>query len=335
MEKKIFDTLMSINGYDRFVCDIFPDWEFVKDEMLLPERKSGSGNGTVHVYLQTNNLAALEKCFPSYFISRKRGVNISDSDCPIVEHYCHVPNLVALASSTYLYYSCNDTQFNLIEYLRDVMAFEHCGFVKFDSIFKLSTDNRPYFKQFNKKIFTRIIRSLFIGDISAYKISLYQNSSNGLIGAFWQIGQNLSPEYLIKSSIVENDNKVCVYENLEGSGQLDFQEPSISHGSLEPDFRKYMLNKGRKPATIENYVTVLDVILPRMIRENIDPKCQTLFFTADYKYLLELERRLWTCAPIREYDERGHRQLSAGFHRYMEFAQSLLSDEELAKVLFN
>ena len=43
MEKKLINTLMDANGYNEFVCDLFPDWEFVKDEMLLPERKTGTG----------------------------------------------------------------------------------------------------------------------------------------------------------------------------------------------------------------------------------------------------------------------------------------------------
>ena len=334
MEKKIIDTLMEVSGYDKFVCNIFQDWEFVKDEMLLPERKAGSGNGTIHVYLQSNNLASLEKCFPKYFASKKRGLNISDRDCPIVEHYCHVPNLVALASSTYLYYSCDKQVFDLIEYLKDVLAIEEGGLIKFESIFKLSTDNRPYFKQFSKKVFTRIIRTLFIGEVSAYKISLYQNSSNGEIAAFWQIGQALSAEYIIQTNNGDKSTDEPIPDMIEEKAPLDIPEPSISHGSLEPAFREYMLNKGKKPATVDNYVTVLDVILPRLIREHMDPKCQTLFFTADYRYLLDLENKLWKCAPIRDYDERGHRQLSAGFHRYLEFAQSLLSDEELAALLF-
>ena len=42
---------MEALGYDHFVCEIFGDWENVKDEILLPDRKSGSGNGTVHVIL--------------------------------------------------------------------------------------------------------------------------------------------------------------------------------------------------------------------------------------------------------------------------------------------
>lgn len=41
---------MSQLGYNNLVCDIFINWENVKDEILLPERKKGSGNGTIHVF---------------------------------------------------------------------------------------------------------------------------------------------------------------------------------------------------------------------------------------------------------------------------------------------
>lgn len=46
-----YKTIMNEMGYNHLVCDIFDNWEDVKDEILLPERKDGSGNGTVHVFL--------------------------------------------------------------------------------------------------------------------------------------------------------------------------------------------------------------------------------------------------------------------------------------------
>ena len=341
MEKEIINTLMDLNGYSKFICDLFPNWEFVKDEMLLPDRKSGSGNGTVHIYLQTNNLAALQKCFPNYFSNKKRGLNIKDNDCPVVEHFCHVPNLVSMAAYTYQFFSCNDSVFNLIEYLKDVLAIEQNGFVKFESIFKLSTDNRPYFKQFNKKVFTRIVRSLFIGDKSAYRIRLYQNSSTGAVAAFWQIVQTNHSEYWISPDCISTSCEIDIDEVIDIKEKKDLAEASAQSaltanntGQYEQQFRDYMKKKGRSAATIDNYAMVLNDVLPRLIRHHLDLSCETLFSTIDYGRLLDLENKLWISPPIREYDERGHRQLSAGFHRYLEFTQSLLSDEELATILF-
>lgn len=49
MEQK-YNEKMSQLGYNNLVCDIFINWENVKDEILLPERKKGSVNGTIHVF---------------------------------------------------------------------------------------------------------------------------------------------------------------------------------------------------------------------------------------------------------------------------------------------
>ena len=49
--EQIYKSKMQAIGYDQNVCDIFVNWEDVKDELLIPERKKGSGNGTIHVFL--------------------------------------------------------------------------------------------------------------------------------------------------------------------------------------------------------------------------------------------------------------------------------------------
>lgn len=338
MEKKLINTLMDANGYNEFVCDLFPDWEFVKDEMLLPERKTGTGNGTVHIYLQQENMGPLTKCFSSYITRYKRGQKMGDEECPSVTHFCQVSNLISLASSTYQYYGCNDLSFSLVEYLKELLAYEQDGFFRFESIFKLSTDDRPYFKQFSKKLFTRIIRSLFISEKSAYKISLYRNSSNGETAAFWQIGHSIPSDYIISSELVntyqDNDKPYVPFDpEYEAPTERSFEQSDASTNKAM--FVKYMKGLGRKQSTIDNYITVLETILPRLIRENLDPALVSLFDTIDYSYLLDLENKLWKCGPIQEYNLSGHNQLSAGFHRYKDFAQSLLSDEELGKILFS
>jgi hypothetical protein len=47
----MYDSKMKELGYNQLVCDIFANWEDVKDEILPPDRKQGTGNGTVHVFL--------------------------------------------------------------------------------------------------------------------------------------------------------------------------------------------------------------------------------------------------------------------------------------------
>ena len=36
-----YDNKMSQLGYNHLICDIFKNWEDVKDEILVPERKEG------------------------------------------------------------------------------------------------------------------------------------------------------------------------------------------------------------------------------------------------------------------------------------------------------
>lgn len=71
MEQKYNDKMKSV-GFDQLVCDIFLNWEDVKDEILLPDRKVGSGNGTVHVFLGAAD-AELRKEFSSYYTAVENG----------------------------------------------------------------------------------------------------------------------------------------------------------------------------------------------------------------------------------------------------------------------
>ena len=75
MEQKYNDIMRTV-GYDQLVCDIFLDWEDVKDEILLPDRKLGSGNGTVHVFLGAAD-SVLRKEFSKYYTSVENGEDTS------------------------------------------------------------------------------------------------------------------------------------------------------------------------------------------------------------------------------------------------------------------
>ena len=333
MVNKTIDTLMEANGYDEFVCDLFQDWEFVKDEMLIPERKTGSGNGTVHIYLLQSNLMYLQRCFPDYVTNMRLGQNISDDDCPVVEHFCQVSNLVALASYTYHYLGCNELSFNLIDYLKELLALEQNGFLRFESVFKLSTDERPYFKRFSKKVFTRLVRVLFIGEKTAYRIKLYRNSRKGTVAAYWNIGLTIPSPFVISSDSLHPESMFSNDEEVNDPASSDSKNSDPV--SNLAGFKDFILSSGKKESTFNGYVQALDKILPRLIRENLDPSFGSVFDTVDLLTLLDMENTLWKCGPIREYDETGHRQLSAGFHRYLEYAQTLVSDEELGKILFS
>ena len=56
--EQIYKDRIAALGYDHLVCDIFSDWEEAKDEILPQDRKNGSGNGTIHVFLGERQTAS-------------------------------------------------------------------------------------------------------------------------------------------------------------------------------------------------------------------------------------------------------------------------------------
>ena len=84
--EQIYKNKMQAVGYDQHVCDIFLDWENVKDELLVPERKRGSGNGTIHVFLGAAD-AELRKEFPQYYASVQNETDAADGAIEIKHYY--------------------------------------------------------------------------------------------------------------------------------------------------------------------------------------------------------------------------------------------------------
>lgn len=176
-------------GYGQFVCDIFLNWEDVKDEILLPDRKEGSGNGTVHVFLGAAD-ECLKKEFPGY--------SVTDGEDPSVgaikiTHYFVKSNVLSMLGYVCEYYKKKDVYFlnTVINILTDMdNAKQENGLLSTSSLLKLSIGSnklRPYFKQFDSKgIFHQVIRQLLLPN-SAYKIALYKNA-NDEYAAFWLIG---------------------------------------------------------------------------------------------------------------------------------------------------
>lgn len=178
-------------GYTQVVCDIFPEWEHVKDELLLQDRKTGTGSGTIHVFLG----AAFEELsneFADYFSSVKTEADAEAGAIP-VKHYFSKNNLVSM-----LGYLCSkrlskgiDFTSEVSDILRELESkpLEY-GLVSTTSLFKWSTGSnklRPYFKQFDSNgVFWKVVRRLLFPD-SYYKISLCKNQ-NGEYAAFWQVG---------------------------------------------------------------------------------------------------------------------------------------------------
>ena len=186
-----YNNKMSELGYNQFVCDIFLNWEDVKDEILLPERKKGSGNGTVHVFLGAAD-AELRKEFPSYYKAVSDGEDTSVGAIKIT-HYFTQSNVLSMLGYVCQYYKKKAIDFSsvVIDILANLdNAKKENDLLVTSSFLKLSTGSnklRPYFKQFEDKgVFHKIIRQLLLPN-SAYKIALYKNANNEY-AAFWLIG---------------------------------------------------------------------------------------------------------------------------------------------------
>lgn len=190
MEQR-YNKKMNELGYGQFVCDIFLNWEDVKDEILLPDRKEGSGNGTVHVFLGAAD-ECLKKEFPGYYKAVTNGEDPSVGAIKIT-HYFVKSNVLSMLGYVCEYYKKKDVYFldTVINVLTDIdNAKQEDGLLSTSSLLKLSIGSnklRPYFKQFDSKgIFHQVIRQLLLPN-SAYKIALYKNA-NDEYAAFWLIG---------------------------------------------------------------------------------------------------------------------------------------------------
>ena len=189
--EQIYNKKMDELGYGQFVCDIFLNWEDVKDEILLPDRKEGSGNGTVHVFLGAAD-ECLKKEFPNYYKAVTNGEDPSVGAIKIT-HYFVKSNVLSMLGYVCEYYKKKDVYFldTVINILTDMdNAKQEDGLLSTSSLLKLSIGSnklRPYFKQFDSKgIFHQVIRQLLLPN-SAYKIALYKNT-NDEYAAFWLIG---------------------------------------------------------------------------------------------------------------------------------------------------
>lgn len=189
--EQIYNKKMNELGYGQFVCDIFLNWEDVKDEILLPDRKEGSGNGTVHVFLGAAD-ECLKKEFPGYYKAVTDGEDPSVGAIKIT-HYFVKSNVLSMLGYVCEYYKKKDVYFldTVINILTDIdNAKQENGLLSTSSLLKLSIGSnklRPYFKQFDSKgIFHQVIRQLLLPN-SAYKIALYKNA-NDEYAAFWLIG---------------------------------------------------------------------------------------------------------------------------------------------------
>ena len=200
---QVYNSKMNELGYNQLVCDIFLNWEDVKDEILLPERKQGSGNGTIHVFLGAAD-AALREEFPSYYEAVDNGEDTSVGAIE-VKHYFTPSNIISMLGYVCKYLhekeqEVDSTVSSILEYLANSQ--DESGLLYTKSLLKLSVGSnklRPYFKQFESNgVFTKLVRQILLPN-SSYKISLYKNE-DGEYAAFWLIGFNWLNDFEADSS---------------------------------------------------------------------------------------------------------------------------------------
>ena len=199
--EQIYSDKLGKLGYTHY-ADIFRDWEQVKDEILIPLRKQGSGNGTIHVFLGAGD-AALRNAFPEYYTAVE-GLNEEPSTGAIpITHYFSRSNIINLIGPC-CEYDYRHPNTGGVNQERINTLFTHLtqegvvdGLVKTSSQFKLSMaagKARPYFKNFQPEgLFPNVIRQLLLPQ-SAYKISLYKNDE-GEFAAFWLLGFSSDPTF--------------------------------------------------------------------------------------------------------------------------------------------
>ncbi len=217
--ENLYNQKMAMLGYDQLVCDIFINWEDVKDEILIPERKSGSGNGTIHVFLGAADIQ-LRKEFNSYYSAVETGEDPSLHSVE-VKHLFLTSNIISMLGYVCQYYHLQNKNFerSINENLTLLDSYDNGdGLLATQSLLKLSTGSnklRPYFKQFESNgVFVKLIRQILLPN-SAYKISLYKNSS-GQYAAFWLIGFDSQTNFEADSSV----------------SHLKERQPQVSHHSF-------------------------------------------------------------------------------------------------------
>ena len=270
--EQMYNNKMQAIGYNQLVCDIFLNWEDVKDEILLPDRKQGSGNGTVHVFLGAAD-SALRSEFAKYYTSVEKGEDTSVQAAKI-KHVFTKSNVLSMLGYVCQYYKAKGEDYNDVvkSILGQLEAFTTSnGLITTESLFKLSTGSnklRPYFKQFDDKgAFHKIIRLLLLPK-SAYKISLYKNNLNEY-AAFWLIGfselndfeADSSKAFLQDTTIVNGET--ChlqqIFYGAPGTGKSytinrDTAGEDVIRTTFHPDTDYSTFVGAYKPTTIEEEV---------------------------------------------------------------------------------
>ena len=287
--ESIYEQTMQRLGYDQLVCDIFVNWENVKDELLISERKTGSGNGTIHVFLGAAD-NELRNEFSPYYSAVENGEDPSIHAIK-VKHYFLKSNVISMLG--YMCQYCFEHHESINEQIQAILPYvtsynTENGLMATYSYFKLSTGSnklRPYFKQFDSDgVFTKVIRKILLPN-SAYKISLYKNSNNEY-AAFWLIGFDNLTNF-------EADSSKTHFSNNRIDGQK-FDISSIVSSLLstgliysETLIKRFAYSLMAKPFVILSGLagsgkTQLALAFAKCLSENIEEQVCTVSIGADW-----------------------------------------------------
>lgn len=329
MELTKINELMANRGYNKPIGAIFSNWEFVKDEILLPNRKAGSGNGTVHVYLLEDNMPLFQECFPEYIQAVKdKGPN-ADISCPRISHFVLTSNILTVAGFAYHHYNCDANMFNYSDFVGKVMRHDNNGLMTFESLFKLSTEDRPYFKQFDKQIFGKIIRYVFVPKKTAYKLYLFSDEEYRHFAVFWIIGQIADYSFIIekadygKTINIEVETPTAVNEPIATANENN----RANYNDLERRFCNYMISKDKAERTVKSYVSNLKNLIP-LAQNMLDGKEYPSPFTiTNLSKLKELDKLLFGNPEIAAWNSKGHNRASAALHMYINMFEDDFTDQ--------
>ena len=263
MEQKYKD-LMRAHGYDQLVCDIFNEWEYVKDEILIYERKSGTGSGTIHVFLGAAD-NELRKEFHDYYEAVEDGQS-PDEGAIEIKHFFLPSNILSMVGHMLKYDVENGSDYS--ERLSAILSIIKNSFgselLETKSLFKLSTGSsklRPYFKQFDSKgIFSTLVRQLLLPN-SAYKISLFKNQQNQY-AAFWLLGFaeqddfSTTLEVEVPKAKENQSEKQIIYYGAPGTGKSfaieeQTKDEDVIRTTFHPDSDYSTFVGCYKPTTID------------------------------------------------------------------------------------
>lgn len=316
MELTKIDELMRSRGYTKAIGPIFSEWELVKDEILLPDRKEGSGNGTVHIYLLEDNMDIFNQCFSEYVDVFRKNPKDSEDHCPRVAHFVMTANVLTVAGFAYMHYKCDSNIFNYADFIHKVIRNDDDGMIAFESLFKFTTENRPYFKQFDKEVFGKIIRYVFVPKKTAYKIYLYADDELKNFAAFWIIGQIPDNTFIVDSNLKVETR--TIKPEIGDCFQEEIEEPALTPDDVKQRFINYIVSTGLPLRTAKAYAGNVKNMLPIAMKMLDGQEHPSPFTITNVEELKRIDEQLWENDDVVKWNSEKHHRASAALHMYIK-----------------